>query len=60
VKKIGSSIQNQQQSQTEKLIESQKVQDELKQTLESMGISVQSNGIKVEKDKYFLVYNIRQ
>ena len=55
MKKIGSSIQNQQQSQTEKLIESQKVQDELTQTLQSMGISVQSSGIKVEKDKYFLV-----
>ena len=40
---------------TEKLIESQKVQDELTQTLQSMGISVQSSGIKVEKDKYFLV-----
>jgi kinesin family protein 13 len=40
---------------TEKLAESQKVQDELTQTLQSMGISVQSSGIKVEKDKYFLV-----
>jgi kinesin family protein 13 len=38
-----------------KLAESEKVQQELTHKLQSMGISVQSSGIKVEKDKYFLV-----
>ena len=40
---------------TTKLAESEKVQQELTHKLQSMGISVQSSGIKVEKDKYFLV-----
>ncbi len=40
---------------TEKLAESKKIQHELSHTLQSMGISVHSSGIKVETDQYFLV-----
>lgn len=40
---------------TEKLAETEKVQQEWTHTLQGMGISVQSSGIKVEKDKYYLV-----
>ncbi|RMZ95929.1 kinesin KIF13A [Brachionus plicatilis] len=39
----------------EKLAETEKIQQEWDTVLESMGISVQSSGIKVEKDKYYLV-----
>lgn len=39
----------------EKLAETEKIQQEYKTALQSMGISVQSSGIKVEKDKYYLV-----
>ena len=42
-------------SWSEKLAESEKIQQELSHTLQSMGISVQSSGIKVETDQYFLV-----
>ena len=40
---------------TEKLAETEKVQQEWSHALQGMGISVQSSGIKVEKDKYYLV-----
>lgn len=39
----------------EKLAETKKVQSEWSQELEKLGISVQSSGIKVEKDKFYLV-----
>jgi kinesin family protein 13 len=39
----------------EKLAETEEVQREWSQTLEKLGISVQSSGIKVEKDKFYLV-----
>ncbi len=40
---------------TEKLAESEKVQQELSNQLETMGICVQSSGISVEKNKHYLV-----
>ncbi|XP_072940106.1 kinesin-like protein KIF13A isoform X5 [Epargyreus clarus] len=39
----------------EKLVETGRVQSERQQALEKMGISVQASGIKVEKNKYYLV-----
>lgn len=42
-------------SWTVKLAETEKVQQDLSQRLQTMGISVQSSGISVEKDKYYLV-----
>ena len=39
----------------EKLAETEKIQKEWNVALQSMGISVQSSGIKVENDKYYLV-----
>ncbi len=39
----------------EKLAETEKVQQAWADTLQSMGISVQSSGIKVEKEKFYLV-----
>ncbi|KAI5645017.1 kinesin motor domain-containing protein [Phthorimaea operculella] len=39
----------------EKLLETGRVQNERQQALEKMGISVQASGIKVEKNKYYLV-----
>ncbi|KAJ0182322.1 hypothetical protein K1T71_001691 [Dendrolimus kikuchii] len=39
----------------EKLVETGRVQSERQQALEKMGISVQARGIKVEKNKYYLV-----
>ncbi|CAF0703162.1 unnamed protein product [Brachionus calyciflorus] len=39
----------------EKLAETEKIQQEWDSALQQMGISVQSSGIKVEKDKYYLV-----
>lgn len=39
----------------EKLAESEQIQREWRQTLDKLGISVQSSGIKVEKDKFYLV-----
>jgi kinesin family protein 13 len=39
----------------EKLAETEKIQNEYNSKLKSMGISVQSSGIKVEKEKYYLV-----
>jgi len=40
---------------TEKLAESEKIQQELSNHLETMGICVQSSGISVEKNKIYLV-----
>ena len=40
---------------TEKLAETEKIQQAYNYALQSMGISVQSSGIKVEKDKFYLV-----
>lgn len=34
---------------------SERIQNERQQALEKMGISVQASGIKVEKNKYYLV-----
>ncbi|XP_030022123.1 kinesin-like protein KIF13B isoform X2 [Manduca sexta] len=39
----------------EKLVETERVQSERQHALEKMGISVQASGIKVEKNKYYLV-----
>ncbi len=39
----------------EKLAESEKIQKEWESTLGNLGISVHSSGIKVEKDKFYLV-----
>ena len=39
----------------EKLAETEKHKREWSQELEKLGISVQSSGIKVEKDKFYLV-----
>ncbi|XP_050554864.1 kinesin-like protein KIF13B isoform X18 [Spodoptera frugiperda] len=39
----------------EKLVETGRIQSERQQALEKMGISVQASGIKVEKNKYYLV-----
>lgn len=39
----------------EKLVETGRVKSERHQVLEKMGISVQASGIKVEKNKYYLV-----
>ena len=39
----------------EKLQQTEQKQEDRRQALEKMGISVQSSGIKVEKNKYFLV-----
>lgn len=43
------------QTWEEKLVKSEKVQNERQQALEKMGISVQASGIQVEKNKYYLV-----
>ncbi|XP_054266606.1 kinesin-like protein KIF13A isoform X4 [Macrosteles quadrilineatus] len=39
----------------EKLIKTERLQHERQEALENMGISVQASGIKVEKNKYYLV-----
>lgn len=39
----------------EKLIKTEQVQQERQEALENMGISVQASGIKVEKNKFYLV-----
>lgn len=39
----------------EKLVETGRIKSERHQVLEKMGISVQASGIKVEKNKYYLV-----
>ncbi|XP_062524750.1 kinesin-like protein KIF13B isoform X2 [Bombyx mori] len=39
----------------EKLVETERIQGERQHALEKMGISVQASGIKVEKNKYYLV-----
>ncbi|XP_049881981.1 kinesin-like protein KIF13B isoform X2 [Pectinophora gossypiella] len=39
----------------EKLLVTSRIQNERQQALEKMGISVQASGIKVEKNKYYLV-----
>ncbi|XP_075976205.1 kinesin heavy chain 73 isoform X4 [Anticarsia gemmatalis] len=39
----------------EKLVETGRIQSERQHALEKMGISVQASGIKVEKNKYYLV-----
>ncbi len=39
----------------EKLSKTEEVQREWSQNLEKLGISVQSSGIKIEKDKFYLV-----
>jgi kinesin family member 13 len=46
-----------QMSQTweEKLVKTERIQNERQQALEKMGISVQASGIQVEKNKYYLV-----
>ncbi|UYV79049.1 KIF13B [Cordylochernes scorpioides] len=43
------------QTWEEKLRKTEKIHQERQQALEKMGISVQASGIKVEKDKYYLV-----
>lgn len=43
------------QTWEEKLIKTEQIQNERQQALEKMGISVQASGIKVEKNKYYLV-----
>ena len=40
---------------SEKLAETEKIQQEYNSKLQSLGISVQSSGIKVEKEKFYLV-----
>lgn len=39
----------------EKLMKTERIQNERQQALEKMGISIQDSGIKVEKNKYYLV-----
>lgn len=43
------------QTWEEKLMKTERIQNERQQALEKMGISVQASGIKVEKNKYYLV-----
>ncbi|KAK7862050.1 hypothetical protein R5R35_011474 [Gryllus longicercus] len=43
------------QTWEEKLLKTERLQHERQQALEKMGISVQASGIKVEKNKYYLV-----
>lgn len=43
------------QTWEEKLVKTEIIQNERQQALEKMGISVQDSGIKVEKNKYYLV-----
>lgn len=43
------------QTWEEKLVKTERIQSERQQALEKMGISVQASGIKVEKNKYYLV-----
>ncbi|XP_037926224.1 kinesin-like protein KIF13B isoform X3 [Hermetia illucens] len=43
------------QTWEEKLEKTEQIQSERQQALEKMGISIQASGIKVEKDKYYLV-----
>ncbi|XP_044741310.1 kinesin-like protein KIF13A [Chrysoperla carnea] len=43
------------QTWEEKLVKTERIQNERQQALEKMGISVQDSGIKVEKYKYYLV-----
>ncbi|XP_076261045.1 kinesin heavy chain 73 isoform X3 [Rhynchophorus ferrugineus] len=43
------------QTWEEKLIKTERIQNERQQALEKMGISIQDSGIKVEKNKYYLV-----
>ncbi|XP_076306917.1 kinesin-like protein KIF13A isoform X2 [Tachypleus tridentatus] len=48
-------VQEMSETWEEKLVKTEKIQQERQQALEKMGISVQASGIKVEKDKYYLV-----
>lgn len=48
-------IKEMEQTWEEKLRKTEKIHQERQQTLEKMGISVQSSGIAVEKDRYYLV-----
>lgn len=43
------------QTWEEKLMKTERIQNERQQALEKMGISIQASGIKVEKNKYYLV-----
>lgn len=43
------------QTWEEKLMQTERIQNERQQALEKMGISVQASGIMVEKNKYYLV-----
>ncbi|XP_017838291.1 kinesin-like protein KIF13B isoform X2 [Drosophila busckii] len=43
------------QTWEEKLVKTERIQNERQQALEQMGISVQASGIMVEKNKYYLV-----
>ncbi|XP_049818282.1 kinesin-like protein KIF13A isoform X3 [Aethina tumida] len=43
------------QSWDEKIKKTERIQNERQQALEKMGISIQDSGIKVEKNKYYLV-----
>lgn len=43
------------QTWEEKLVKTERLQQERQQALEKMGISVQASGIQVEKNKYYLV-----
>lgn len=43
------------QTWEEKLMKTERIQNERQQTLEKMGISIQDSGIKVEKNKFYLV-----
>ncbi|KAM7345491.1 kinesin heavy chain 73 isoform 1-T1 [Cochliomyia hominivorax] len=43
------------QTWEEKLVKTERIQNERQQALEKMGISVQASGIMVEKNKYYLV-----
>lgn len=43
------------QTWEEKLVKTERIQNERQQALEQMGISVQASGIQVEKNKYYLV-----
>lgn len=48
-------IKEMEQTWEEKLRKTEKIHQERQQALEKMGISVQSSGIAVEKDRYYLV-----
>ncbi|XP_044257426.1 kinesin-like protein KIF13A isoform X2 [Tribolium madens] len=43
------------QTWEEKLMKTERIQNERQQALEKMGISIQASGIRVEKNKYYLV-----